>query len=1114
MARLSLSLLGAFQVSSHGQSVQRFRVKTAQALLAYLAVEADRPHQRDMLAGLLWPDVPDVTALNHLRHALSDLRKAIGDTAAAPVLHITRHTLQFNQTGDSWLDVHAFLSGARASDPAQLAQAVALYRGPFLDGFSLNTSPAFEEWLIVRQQHYHQLAVEALRQLADSHIRRGEYPAAQRHVQRLLQLEPWHEQAQGWLMDLLALDGRRAEALAQYDAYRRLIDRELGVPPAPELTEQYDRLRAGQPHTALTVPVYTPPRSALPVPDSRPAFVARTAELARLFASLDLVRAGSGQMVFIAGEAGSGKTALIDEFTRQALQAHGDVLAAGGLCSAHLGPGEPYLPVREIVQLLTGDIEAKRASGAISPEHARRLWDSLPDTLKALIEYSPDLIGTLISAETLTLRAEVFAPATSPWRTRLSQLAQRPGPLTPAALHQPFTALLKALSQTRPLIVVLDDLHWADEATLNWLSYVGRHLDQLRCLIVGAYRTTDVALGHADQRHPLTAVVNELQRHLGDIRLELDHAPGRAFIDALLDADPNTLSVEFRDTLYQHTGGQALFTVELINRLKTCGQLVRDAQDRWAVGADLDWHHLPARVEAVIKERIERVPEAWRPVLDAACVEGDEFTAEVIAHALGLDAAEVTRALGGELNQRYQLCVPTRLERPGGQRLTHFRFRHNLFEWYLYQRLDAVTRARLHEAIGLALEHYQLDRPAQLARQFESAGLLLKAADYWRRAAQHALRLAAYPEAHALLTRGLALLTDLPPSPERTRCELNLQLTLGTVLLSQGWGTADRARVFDRAFELAQQTGATLDFLHALYALAELTQGQGDIARSLTFAQELLRLAEQAGERLLIAEALFIIGSDYAVIGQFAAARQALERMLALTEAARPEVLNSAEGVDMHVRGLTWASLICWLTGAVEQAEAYLQAALAHTRQSDHPLTLGLVLVVSVCPICLLRGDRAGMQAPLAQLHRVAEQYLPMLRPWDKVYTGYVRVYQGDAAGLDLMRQGLADWAASGSLGGYVYQHLLLSEACLHIGQIEAGLQVAAEALALIESRDLRMYEAEIRRVQGELWRAQGDEARAVACFRQALDVAQQQGALLCAQRATASLERSTSPRP
>ena len=137
-------------------------------------------------------------------------------------------------------------------------------------------------------------------------------------------------------------------------------------------------------------------------------------------------------------------------------------------------------------------------------------------------------------------------------------------------------------------------------------------------------------------------------------------------------------------------------------------------------------------MEAVITERIERVPDQWQALLDAACVEGDEFTAEVIADALDLEAAEVTHALSGELNQRYQLIVPTRLERQGTQQPTHFRFRHNLFEQYLYQRLDAVTRAWLHEAIGLALEHHHLDRPVQLARQFEAAGLMLKAADYWR----------------------------------------------------------------------------------------------------------------------------------------------------------------------------------------------------------------------------------------------------------------------------------------------------------------------------------------------------------------------------------------------
>jgi DNA-binding SARP family transcriptional activator len=192
MARLALSLLGTFQATLDGQPIRRFRVNTARALLAYLAVEADRPHHRETLAGLLWPDVANTIAMNNLRHALSDLRKAIGDTEATAYLHITRHTLQFNFASDSWLDTQAFRNGVQSDDPVQQAQAIELYRGPFLDGFSLNTSPTFEEWLIVRQQQYHQLAVIALRQLADRHIQRGEYPAAQRHVQHLLELEPWH----------------------------------------------------------------------------------------------------------------------------------------------------------------------------------------------------------------------------------------------------------------------------------------------------------------------------------------------------------------------------------------------------------------------------------------------------------------------------------------------------------------------------------------------------------------------------------------------------------------------------------------------------------------------------------------------------------------------------------------------------------------------------------------------------------------------------------------------------------------------------------------------------------------------------------------------------------
>jgi predicted ATPase len=263
-------------------------------------------------------------------------------------------------------------------------------------------------------------------------------------------------------------------------------------------------------------------------------------------------------------------------------------------------------------------------------------------------------------------------------------------------------------------------------------------------------------------------VINEVQRVTGEAPIDLDAVEGRAFIDALLDAAPNRLDSQFRETLYQRTGGHALFTVELIDGLRTCGELVRDATGHWTAGDTLDWRRLPARVEAVVAEHVGRVPAQWQALLQAACVEGGEFTAGIIADAIGLAEAEVVRALSGELSQHYQLVIATRVDRIGAQRWLRYRFRHALFETYLYQRLDAVSRTQLHEAIGAALEKRYADRPAelpeialQLTRQLEGAGLNLKAAGYGLIAGQHAARLSAYQEAAQLLTHSVTLLADV-----------------------------------------------------------------------------------------------------------------------------------------------------------------------------------------------------------------------------------------------------------------------------------------------------------------------------------------------------------------
>lgn len=1120
MPHLELTFLGTFQIIRDGRPVPRFRVNAARALLAYLAVEADRPHRRETLAGLLWPEVPDATALKYLRHTLSELRKAIGDDDHTAFLHITRSTLQFNldRSASAWLDVAAFMRGAHSPTLSDLEQAAALYRGPFLVGFSLEGSPAFEEWLLVWQQQLARLAIDVLYRAATQRAEGGDSGKAIAQAQQLLTIEPLHEAALRLLMQLLVQAGRRTEALAHYETYGHTLAHELNIQPSPELIAEHDRIRAG-----LWLPTVWTPTLWTPTPRSEPAasaaprhtFVAREHELARLDRALARVRCGQGGLVFVTGGAGSGKTALLAEFMQRALNAYQDVLPAGGLCSAQMGSGDPYLPFRDILRLLTGDIEAKRAGGTLSPDHARRLWAVLPDTLQALVEQSPDLIGSFVNAQTLLLCAEALTSLHAPWRTRLSALIQRSAPALPTNLWQQITAILTASAQARPLLLIIDDAQWADDKTIGLLFHLGRLLPA-RMLIVVAYRSGDVALGRAGQRHPLEPLIHEVQRATGEPPIDLDATEGRAFIDALLDAEPNRLDGQFRETLYQRTNGQALFTVELLHDLQARGDLVRDDAGCWAVSATLNWQRLPARIEAVIAEHLARVPEHWRTLLQAACVEGEEFTAGVVAEAIGLAEADVVRALSGELSQRYQLIMATRVEHIGVQRWLRYRFRHALFETYLYQQLDAVLRTQLHEAIGTALEKRYANRPTELAEvtlrlawQFEAAGLKWKAASYGLLAGQRATRLSAHQEASRWLKHSLTLLADVPDSLERARLETKLQLSLGAALLDQGWGAPERERALERALELARHTGATIERLVALHLLADSAQGRGKAIEAVALSQELLQLAEQTGQASFLALAHYSLGSSQLMCGKLSPARAHLAQALEFDDAAG-QTHVPLTGAEVKITSLAWLIVATWLLGDSATAEAYIAQVLQHAQPSDHAFSLGIALVSGVCPYWLWLGRPAEDQARryIDQLSRLAEGGAPLLQAWVKVFDGYWHARRGELNGIAQLQHGIAEWTTTGSRGGYVYQRLLLIEVCLAAGQNEEAQRAATEAQVFIAQSGYQIYEAELHRWRGELANVRGDASEARACFQRALEVARAQGAVTWVQRAALNLEQ------
>jgi DNA-binding SARP family transcriptional activator len=1157
MPYLSLSLLGSLQVTLDGQPVTGFKSDKVRALLAYLAVEADRPHRREALAALLWPEMPDRSARSNLRDILSNLRKVIGDRdATPPFLLITRETLQFNIASDHWLDVAAFtdlaepaLSADEASESGRiggrqgledlsgLEKAIALYRGGFLEGFSVSDSAAFEEWALFTRERLARQISSTLHRLAETYERRGEYEQAQSCAWRQVELAPWDEAAHQQLMRTLALSGQRSAALAQYETCCRLLAEELGVEPARETTRLYEQIRNDKLQALVPYPASPPSPTARlphflkeePPQVERPVFVARERELAQLDRYLDLALAGQGRVVFVTGQAGGGKTALLQEYTLRAQEARTDLIAASGKCYAYTGIGDPYLPFREILELLTGDVEARWAAGAITREHAHRLWDTLPLAAQALVETGPDLIDTFVSRAALLERAGDCTQRIrrADWLTRLDELVERKptGPGIPGPqqrdLFEQYTRVLQVLARQVSLMLVVDDLQWADLGSISLLFHLGRHLAGSRILIVGAFRPEEVAIRRDGERHPLEPVVNEFQREFGDITVNLDQAESRDFLEAFLDSDPNRLGDAFREMLYRQTRGHPLFTTELLRGLQERGDLVQDSEGRWVEGPTLNWETLPARVEAVIAERIGRLAPSLRAALRVASVEGELFTAEVVARVQAIGEREMLGRLSGELDRRHRLIRAQSIERVDGQLVSRYRFRHILFQRYLYSSLDEVERVHLHEQVGTALEglygaQEQVAAIAvQLALHFQKARITEKAIDYLRQAGERAVQLSAYQEGIAHLTRGLALLLALPDSPERAQQELALQLSLGMAWVGPTGYGPEVEKAYTRARELGQQTGKTSQLCRVVGELSVFYYVRAKHQRARELAEEALSLARRAKDPLLTALGHWHLGFILFCLGEYMTALGHLEQVITFYNPEQHHrSLVVLRGSDAGPSALAYAACCLWCLGYPEQALKQSQEALALARELDHPFSLADVLCYGGCLFNEMRRDAQALKDNTEELMRLSSEkgFPGWLAPgtWNR---GKALAMLGQVQeGIAQIREGIAAHQSTGQRCYLSGALRALAEAQAKAGQPGEGLTTLTEALALVEQTNERHWEAELYRLQAELLMMQGDEGQAVlqaeASLHNAIEVARRQSAKSWELRAVTTLAR------
>ncbi len=632
------------------------------------------------------------------------------------------------------------------------------------------------------------------------------------------------------------------------------------------------------------------------------------------------------------------------------MAAHSDLVVAVGHCNAFAGIGDPFLPFAQGIKSLTGDLSDQWPDGVLPADHAERLRALLPRVADVLVAKGRDLLGSLVPREELCRRLQVIASSATDdlagLQDTVCRIAELPQPAADHAhLIYQYARFVQALAKETTLLLILDDLQWADPSSLSLLLYLGRSLGGGRVLLLGAYRPGDVARGRGDDRHPLQPVVAELHRLYGDISVDLDRADGRLFVESLLDSEPNRLASPFREALYRHTAGHALFSTEVLRTLRDQGGLVRNASGLWQETDSLNWNCLPARMEAAIAERVGSLSAESRRVMQVASVEGEEFTAEVVAQALNLPAQEVVRLLGRQAGGRERLVVARGVDQVGEQRLSRYAFRHVLYQDYLYRMLEPAERSYLHEGVGRALEDLYEDQSrliaGVLARHFAEAGLTVKAADYLERAAYRSRLMGATEEVLATCREGLALIDgDAATSVEKDEVALRLLHTLALGLTDRSnEGDPGLPPVLVRGEALARSLGRTRERCMMLFRLANHRIREGSIDGT-PWAQKLRDVAQSTGDWKCLIMALDVRYTTLCWTADFQSALHVYRYRNEISDphpdvpGSPPEPWDAAERT--YLTGAAGETLL-WATGYPEEAHRTLQEALTLTQNPRLP---------------------------------------------------------------------------------------------------------------------------------------------------------------------------------
>ncbi len=654
-------------------------------------------------------------------------------------------------------------------------------------------------------------------------------------------------------------------------------------------------------------------------------------------------------------------------------------------------------------------------------------------------------------------------------------------------------AQLARLAAIHPVLMILEDVHWIDPTTSELFGLIIERAASLPVLLIITSRPefTPPWSRHA---HVTALALSRLSRQ---------HCA--AMVEAI--ATGLALPAAVKDQIVAKTDGVPLFVEELTKTLLELGVLKQEGE-RYALTVPLAPMAIPDTLQDSLMARLDRLASV-KDVAQIAAAIGREFSYELLAAVAGLPEDELQRALD-------RLVQSELVFRRGAAPTTSYLFKHALVRDAAYESLLLSRRRQLHARIAQALGDRIPDlvesQPEVLAYHCTEAGLTQQAVNHWLRAGERDLQHSAYPEAVGHLTKGLEVQQGLPAGVDRTRQELAYQAALGTALLAmKGYGAEETGRAFSRARKLCEELGDAPQLFPVLYGEwgYQLVRARFPLAREL--AQQFLDRATTRQEPASLVVGHRLAGLSAFMLGDFSQAEAHYEETLARYDPVQHRHLALHFGQDPRAACLANLAWLKWIVGRPADSLAMSRAAVAYSREFDHINTHAYVDFFTLFPLLFRRDVPAAEKQANALMALSKERRMSMWGAWAPIFSGWALGQRGNRpAAIAQIRNGLADARASGQDFCRPLYLTMLAENLAPCGQIEAGLEALAEALALVDSTEERWWEAEIHRLKGELLHAlsRQDNQETEAEFATALRIADHQGAKSLGLRAAMSLAR------